>query len=85
MGEWTTFWFEGNLYAGIIKSLSDWAGVVDAYKGTKGVSRLLKTRDVPNRAENLPPKFGFAIECDGDMTLADWAKEQGMYDLLVGV
>ena len=83
MGEWTKFWFEGNMRHGYIENLDDWKKVVEAYEGHITLDRLLNgARSVTNRAPDLPPKFGFAIECDGDVTLADWAKEQGMYDVM---
>ncbi|MBU1179380.1 hypothetical protein KJ885_00360 [Patescibacteria group bacterium] len=78
MGNWKKFWFEGNLYFGWVKSIDDWRKAVEIYgEHFTPLSRLLEAREAPHET-NRYPKFGFASECCGKLTLGEWAKQNGM-------
>jgi hypothetical protein len=79
---WTRFWFESNRFFNYVNSPEDWEKVKAAFadpewQPTSTVDELLDKAKVCPR-EGKPPKYGFAIECDGDKTLREFFAENGM-------
>jgi len=80
---WTPFWWESNQIWGLIDSPEEWAKVVAAYDkpGCAAVETLKEAQEAPEghgRGDSKIPKFGFRIECNGDLTLKDWADANQM-------
>ena len=78
--KWTRFWFEGNQYFNYVNGPEDWEKVKTAYsqEGCEtSVDEILDKARVCER-ESGPPKYGFAIECDGPKTLREFFAENGM-------
>lgn len=92
-----TFYFDGNDAWGMVDSIDEWKRIVDAHKSYTVTVEILMEKSQANHGTNdveaenkeandeYVPNFGFRIEHQFKPTLADWAKANGMYDLLVGV
>jgi hypothetical protein len=83
MKNWTPFWWESNQTWGKIESPEDWEKVVACYgkPGVATLDQLATAQEAPEghgRNEAKIPKFGFRIECNGDLTLKDWADANQM-------
>ncbi len=73
--KWKRFFFDGNLYTGLIQSSEDWKKVKEAYR----VGPDPKKAKVFTGSENTDlPKFGFYMEYTGILTLGEWAKVNDM-------
>jgi hypothetical protein len=80
---WTRFWFEGNHYFHWVNDREDWEKVKAAYNSEwiqLTVDDLLNVRVCTSATEGSRPyhKYGFASECNGDKTLREFFKENGM-------
>lgn len=77
---WVPFWWESNFIWGMINGPDDWLKVVEAYN-QEPIVKLGDAKEAPSghgRNEAKVPKFGFRIECNGDLTLKDWADANKM-------
>lgn len=85
---WVPFWWESNQTWGRIESPEDWEKVFDCY-GKPGVASheqlgtAQEAEEGHGRGDSKIPKFGFRAECNGDLTLKDWADANQM--ILKGV
>lgn len=77
---WVPFWFEGNMWFGMVESPKEWAEVLDAYvKVNYNLADLMGAKECTGSENSKKvPKFGFAIECRGDRTLGKFFEENGM-------
>lgn len=77
------FWFEGNLYFGMITSVDDLRKVFKAYEGHMSADEVLnKAKNNPLiRNANIPIthlEFGLRSEHHGNTTLKEYLIEQGV-------
>jgi hypothetical protein len=77
---WIPFKFEGNMWFGLVASPKEWAELLDAYvKVNYNLADLMSAKECIREAkEGRVPKYGFAIECDGEKTLGKFFEENGM-------
>jgi len=76
---WKEFWFNANLRWGHIHSREEWLEVLMAYSETMSLEELKQAKVCPSSLTNDPyPNFGFYPENDGNLTLGEWAKENGI-------
>jgi hypothetical protein len=83
MKNFTPFWWESNQIFGLIDSHEEWAKVVAVYgkPGVAPLSALAEAQEAEEghgRGDSRVPKFGFRVECNGDLTLKDWADANQM-------
>lgn len=80
--KWVPFHFEGNMWFGMVHGPKEWAELIETYaKQNTTVAELMGARECPRdtvRQKDWPPKYGFAIECDGSKTLGKFFEENGM-------
>lgn len=86
--EFKTFFVDTNQATGIVKSLSDWKKIVQMLKrawGSGVTAESIMNQIKLFESSTLEVKnFGLYREHTG-MTLAEWAEENGMYDILKNV
>jgi hypothetical protein len=76
---WKEFWFNGNLWWGHVHSREQWLEILVAYNETMSLEKLKQAKVCPSSLTDDPyPNFGFYPENDGDLTLGEWAKENGV-------
>jgi len=83
--KWSSFFFEGNMWFGYVDSPDKWVELLETYAEQRmSFSDLMEARECARNEfhPTLPPKFGFAIECDGKRTLGDFFEENGMPGML---
>lgn len=85
---WVPFWWESNQIHGRIESPEDWEEVVACYgkPGVASIDQLGQGQEDPQghgSGDAKIPKFGFRSECNGDLTLKNWADANQM--ILKGV
>lgn len=78
--QWVPFWFEGNMWFGMVDSPKKWAELIETYSEVKySVADLMEAKEcVRSKLNKACPKFGFAIECNGTKTLGNFFQENGM-------
>ena len=83
MRTWKRFFFEANQFFGHIENMADWTRLRAAYPHLTD-ERLLAAKEATYRGTRsdteraLKPNFGFCWEHDGEKTLGDFFKENGM-------
>lgn len=80
---WTRFWWDSNRAFGFVESPAEWRAIVwrfgdPAWRPNLTVSELLEAKQAAYRTGEDVPSFGFRVEHTGDLTLGEWAKQQGM-------
>jgi hypothetical protein len=79
MKKFPEFWFEGNLYFGWIKNLSDLKKVFVAYKGHLTKNEILdKSLEYSGSVPKNNNEFGLRIEHKGNTTLRQFLKNNGI-------
>ena len=77
---WITFWWESNRVHGLVDSPEAWEKIVACYDKLY-LDKLAGAKEAEHghgRGEAKVPKFGFRVECNGDLTLKDWADANQM-------
>lgn len=95
--DFKAFWFESNQAWGNVESLADWVRIVNAHKegwreNVTGETLMgyakatMETFGVEFEGDSpldrYRPNFGLYPEHRSTLTLAEWAKNNGMYDIL---
>ena len=77
--KWKSFWFESDLFFEKIHNVDGWKRLRAAYPKLTD-DQLLDARDGSLSLEQSlnEPVYGFKKECDGDKTLRDFFKSNGM-------
>ncbi|MFA6437511.1 MAG: hypothetical protein WC242_00370 [Candidatus Paceibacterota bacterium] len=71
---WLPFYFNGH---GPINSRDDWEKVLIEYLENSGIKRIKQAR-IDSHAKSSIPYFGLTARYDGNKTLGEWAKENGI-------
>jgi hypothetical protein len=77
---WVPFWFEGNMWFGIVEGPKELAELLDTYAkvGYDLVDLMGAKECAGDYNKKKVPKFGFGPECMGSRTLGEFLKENGM-------
>lgn len=76
--EWVQFFFDGNLFSGIIHSPEKWRQLVETYRGQISVAEILDQALSYRHPTRTVPSFGFYAEFKDRPSLGEWAVENGM-------
>lgn len=77
---WTPFWFEGNLWFGMVNSPEDWLKCRAAYDELgHGSDDLLDKAHVAPRC-TTKAKYGLRSECNGEDTLRQFFERNNMQE-----
>lgn len=92
------FYVDTTLAWGYVRSIRAWRDILEAHHGLcarpedvapslmRELRATIETRDVDNGevppSDGHLPNFGWRREHHTDMTLEDWARKHGMYDML---
>jgi len=70
----TPFWFEGSLWFKMVNNEQELKQLFDVYEQQANYSKqkVLTATECVFLSRNCPPKFGFASECNGSQTLAQF-------------